>query len=142
MYSWNHTQVIDIYNYLKKEHKINCFSAILARDEGVFKTPEEQKRNIKNYQILTQNIITDTLNGVITNYYDKNSFMGRVLNEKDKIQYENTIKSYVDPKFLSMSSASTFGVVDCDGTVHPCEILDKPLENYQILIMIFKTLEK
>ena len=54
--------------------------------------------------------------------------MGRVLNEKDKIQYENTIKSYVDPKFLSYCpSASTFGVIDCDGTVHPCEILDKPL---------------
>lgn len=125
----NHNQVIDIYNYLKKEHKINSFSAILVRDEGVFKTPEEQKKEIlKNYQTLTQNIITDTLNGVITNYYDKKSFMGRVLNEKDKIQYENTIKSYVDPKFLSYCpSASTFGVVDCDGTVHPCEILDKPL---------------
>jgi radical SAM protein with 4Fe4S-binding SPASM domain len=125
----NYKKINEIYEFMKKKHGVNRFSAILVRDEGVFKTPESQKKGIlEEYQKLTHNLYNDRLKGEILNFYNKNSFIGRVLNEKDKIQHENNIKSYVEPKFLSYCpSASIFGVIDCDGTVHPCEILDKPL---------------
>ena len=127
----NYKEITKIYEFMKKEYRIKRFSAILVRDEGVFKTPEEQKKEIlESYKSLINTLYNERLEGKISNFYDKRSFMGRVLTEKDKIQHENNIKSYIEPKFISYCpSASIFGVIDCDGAVHPCEILDKPLGN-------------
>jgi len=125
----NYKKINEIYEFMKNEHKVKRFAAILVRDEGVFKTPESQKQEIlDNYQSLTENLYRDRTNGVLLNFYEKDSFISRVINEKEKIQHENNIKMYIKPKFLSnCPSASIFGVIDCDGTVHPCEVLDKPL---------------
>ena len=42
--------------------------------------------------------------------------------------YENIASTYLVPKFISHCHAgSTFGVINADGKVYPCEILDKPL---------------
>ena len=53
-----------------------------------------------------------------------------VLNAKNEISYEMTKASYLAPKFFTYCVAgSIFGVLKSDGTVYPCEILDKPLGN-------------
>ena len=44
--------------------------------------------------------------------------------------YEIMKKQYLKPYFVSTCHAgSLFGIISADGTVHPCEILDKPLGN-------------
>ena len=127
----NYNNVIKIYEYLVNDLKIKRISPIVVRDEGVNKTPDELKQSIIDaYKKLVDRINSDRENGVLKNYYDKSTIKGRVLNEKDKIQYENNFKMYMNPHFISTCpSATIFGVITTDGTVHPCEVLDKPLGN-------------
>ncbi len=125
----NYKKINEIYEFMKNKHNVKRFSAILVRDEGVYKTPEPLKKELlKSYKTLIERLYKDRNNGELLNFYKKDSFMSRVINEKEKIQHENNIQSYLEPKFISYCpSASIFGVIDYDGTVHPCELLDKPL---------------
>lgn len=125
----NFKKINEIYEFMKNKHNVKRFSAILVRDEGVYKTPEPLKKELlQSYKALIERLYKDRNSGELLNFYKKNSFMSRVINEKEKIQHENNIQSYIEPKFISYCpSASIFGVIDYDGTVHPCELLDKPL---------------
>ena len=127
----NYFQILKIYDFLINNWNISRISPIVVRDEGVNVTPIELKTEIiAAYKSLVDNINNDRENGKLRNYYDKSTIKGRVLNEKDKIQYENNFMSYTDPHFISYCpSGKIFGVISTDGSVHPCEIIDKPLGN-------------
>ncbi len=138
----NYFNVIKIYEYLIANWNISRISPIVVRDEGVHVTPLELKKDIISaYKELVDRINTDRQTGVLKNYYDNSTIKGRVLNEKDKIQYENNFNSYTNPHFISYCpSAKIFGVIATDGTVHPCEVLDKPLGNLKDFNYDFKKL--
>ena len=79
--------VIFICEYLKEKHKVNAFSAILAREEGVYKIPNDAKKQIqKAYYNLTKKINNDLKkNNDLYGY--KNSLQAKVMNQKNKIVY-------------------------------------------------------
>ena len=55
--------------------------------------------------------------------------------------YKNIISTYLEPKFISYCYAgSLFGVIKPDGTVYPCEILDKPMGSLREYNMNFMKL--
>ena len=91
----------------------------------VFIKPQNHLKK-KNYfkvrrRVLIERLYKDRNSGELLNFYKKNSFMSRVINEKEKIQHLRIIsQSYIEPKFISYCpSASIFGVIDYGGTVHP-----------------------
>jgi radical SAM protein with 4Fe4S-binding SPASM domain len=124
----NYSEVMNIYNQLIEKYKIKAVTAVIVRDEGIYKTPIEDKKKILDaYQKLTNKIKEDKSKNILGGY-NSNTLQGRLQNTKNTIMYENIVQTYLEPKFISYCYAgSTFGVINADGTVYPCEILDKPL---------------
>lgn len=126
----NCESVRDIYDYLLEEHGVQGVTAVLVRDAGVYSTPMADKRKILDgYTRLTERIQSDLASGRLQGY-SQGKLQGRVMNRKNEIMYEILRDTYVEPKFVSHCHAGAlFGVIEADGTVHPCEVLDKPLGN-------------
>ena len=90
----NASRVIELYNTLKNDYKVNAFKAIAVRDEGVYKTPDKDKIKILDaYNKLSNSIIKDSIDKKITNYnYDK--LKSKLHFHKDKLMY-----SYIKRNF-------------------------------------------
>ena len=124
----NSENIKNIFNYLFYECKIDSIKAILVRDEGIYKTPEKQKKNIfEAYSWLVDKISILTEDGLINNH-NKESLQGKLHNAKDKISYDLVKKMYLEPHYISPCHAgSLFGVITASGLVYPCEILEDKL---------------
>ena len=124
----NYFEIMNIYNQLVNKYKVKAITSVIVRDEGIYKTPIADKEKIlEAYKNLTKKIKEDKENKILEGYNEK-TLQGRLQNTKNSIMYENIISTYLKPKFISYCTAgSTFGVINADGTVYPCEILDKPL---------------
>ena len=128
----NYKDVIDLYDFLKDKHSFETINPIIVRDEGVYKIPVSIKENLINaYKKLTDRIIDDKKKEKYMKKLSNFSIERTILNAKDKIAYRMTAESYLKPKFYTYCVAgSIFGVIQSDGTVYPCEILEKkPLGN-------------
>jgi len=126
----NYNKVNDLYDFLKKKHNITAFSAILAREEGVYKIPNDAKNQIQEaYYNLTKKINNDLKkNNDLYGY--KNSLQAKVMNQKNKIVYEQIYNTSIKNEFISNCYAgSLFGVIQANGDVSPCEILDENFGN-------------
>ncbi len=137
----NYSEVIQMYDELINKYKVKAITAVIVRDEGVYKTPESDKKKlIDAYKNLTDRIKSDESKNILEGYNTK-TLQGRLQNVKNKIMYKNIISTYLEPKFISNCYAgSTFGVINADGSVYPCEILDKPLGSLRDYDMNFMKL--
>tara|TARA_B100000787_G_C16188621_1_gene296113 strand:- start:659 stop:1750 length:1092 start_codon:yes stop_codon:yes gene_type:complete len=126
----NQDEVEEIYRDLIDKHNVKALTACLVRDEGVYKTPTDQKNLILSaYKNLTNNITQDLISGKLEGY-NPNTLQGRMMNKKNEIMYDNIISTYLNPHFISTCYAgATFGVIGADGSVYPCEVLDKKIGN-------------
>lgn len=124
----NYSEIMSIYNSLVDKYKIKALTSVIVRDEGIYKTPiEDKKKILESYKKLTNKIKEDRSKNLLEGYNTK-TLQGRLQNTKNTIMYENIISTYLEPKFISQCYAgSTFGVINANGDVYPCEILDKPL---------------
>ena len=119
---------MNIYNSLVHKHKIKAITSVIVRDEGVYKTPTSDKQKILESYIKLTNKIKEDREKNLLKGYNSRTLQGRLQNTKNTIMYENIASTYLVPKFISHCHAgSTFGVINADGKVYPCEILDKPL---------------
>ena len=137
----NYSEVMQMYEKLIDKYKVKAITAVIVRDEGVYKTPvEDKKKLIQAYKLLTDKIKSDESKNILEGYNTK-TLQGRLQNVKNKIMYKNIISTYLEPKFISNCYAgSTFGVINADGSVYPCEILDKPLGSLRDYDMNFMKL--
>jgi radical SAM protein with 4Fe4S-binding SPASM domain len=138
----NFHRALEIYEFLKSEHKVTSFSAIAMREQGVV---EPIDANIKKsiyeaYSALTKKISEDMRSRQTTGY--KGSFISRMLNAKNSLVYDILKDTYLDPHYVSdCPSAAMFGVIYANGDVYPCEVLDeKKLGNLHDFNMNFMDL--
>lgn len=119
----NYKNVLQLYDELKNKRKIKAINAILVREEGVYKMAKEKKIEIQNAYKNLSNLIKKDLEINLSFGY-QNSLQSRVMNEKNKIIYDNVYKTSVEDKFISNCYAgSLFGVIKPNGDVYPCEVL-------------------
>lgn len=126
----NYFEIIEIYEYLTTKMKIETINPIIVRDEGVYKTDPDLKQKILDaYKKLTQKIVEDIKSKKIRGF--KNfSLEGAFLNGKNELAYDLISSSYIKPNFTTYCVAGKiFGVIGSDGSVYPCEILNKKLGN-------------
>jgi len=125
----NYRNVLNLYASLKSEHKIGAITAILAREEGVYKIPSGLKMQITNaYRDLTNLIKKDLETSRNSGY--QNSIQSKIMNEKNKIVFDNVFKTSKENAFISNCFAgSLFGIIMPNGDVVPCEILDNKFGN-------------
>ena len=137
----NYSEIMNIYNQLVDKYNVKAITSVIVRDEGIYKTPVEDKKKILDaYKLLTNKIKEDKNKNKLKGYNSK-TLQGRLQNTKNSIMYENIISTYLEPKFISNCFAgSTFGVINADGKVYPCEILDKPLGSLRDYDMNFMKL--
>jgi MoaA/NifB/PqqE/SkfB family radical SAM enzyme len=126
----NHENILDIYEHLVEERGVRSITTNPVRDEGVYKTPRPQKKKIlASYLKLTERIRRDLASGRLEGY-DPGTFQGRLANRKNTILHDILEDIYLEPKYVSpCRSGSLFGVLQADGTVRPCEILDHEYGN-------------
>jgi radical SAM protein with 4Fe4S-binding SPASM domain len=139
----NYNKILEIYDFLINEKKIMTINPIIVRDEGVYKIPLEKKEAILDaYKSLTAKILLDIKSNKIRGY--KNfSIEGLFLNGKNDLAYDLISQSYLSPKFFTYCVAGKiFGVIKPDGSVYPCEILDKSIGNLHDYDFNLKTLWK
>ena len=135
----NCENIEEIYTYLTEKENVKNIKCILVRDEGVYKTPKDVKKNIfLAYDWLTKKIIKDQKYKNEKNY-NSESFQGKIHNKKDEICYSNIKKIYQNNKYISPCHASSlFGVIMPNGDVYPCEILkDEMIGNLKDFEMDF-----
>ncbi len=120
----NYKDIDEIYYDLLNRYNVKAITACLVRDEGVYKTPEEDKKKILSaYKNLVEKIKQDSKNGKLKGY-KPSSIQGRMMNKKNEIMYQNIISTYLEPRYISQCYAgSLFGIISADGKVYPCEIL-------------------
>jgi len=126
----NHGIAVELYNSLIDDYGVKAITATAVRDEGVYKIPVEERQSIHAAYIqLTTMIDKDLQNGRLAGF-DKTSLQGRLMNEKNSIVNEVIQNVYLEPAYVSPCHAgSLFGVIGANGSVYPCEILDKTLGN-------------
>lgn len=137
----NHAQCEDIYYYLTREMGVTNVALNIVRDEGVYKIPTKEKQAILNsYVNLTSIIENDKKQGVIEGW-DKTTIQGKLMNKKNKMWREILTDIYMEPRYIAPCMAgSIFGIVEANGEVRPCEILDKPLGNVRDFDLNFMSL--
>lgn len=119
-----------IYEELIRKYQVKSITIVLARDEGIFKLPLAMKNKLlKVYKELTEKLLIDQKTGRIFGF-SNSTIQGRVMNRKNEIVYDKVAQTYLDNKFLSYCQAgSLFGVIEANGDIKPCEILDKVVGN-------------
>jgi len=124
----NYKIVSDLYRVLKENYGINSITAILVRDEGIYKTENEFKKPILDaYTALTDLIQKDLST---KNFGYSSSLKSKVMNAKNKISYEMIKKTYEKNTFISNCYAGKiFGVIKANGDVMPCEVLADKMGN-------------
>jgi radical SAM protein with 4Fe4S-binding SPASM domain len=124
----NCNNIKNIFYYLVNDCGVESIKCCIVRDEGVYKTPEKKKKKIfEAYDWLTNEINKLCKNKKIKNY-NTNSIQGKLHGKKDAISWEMVKKMYLKPKFLSNCYAGgIFGIIQANGDVYPCEILEKNL---------------
>ena len=124
----NSSRVIELYNTLKNDYKINAFKAIAVRDEGVYKTPDKDKLKIlEAYKELSDVIIKDSNDNKILNYnYDK--LKSKLHFHKDKLMYSYIKRNFLKPKYESRCYAGgLFGIIGSKGEIYACELLQEKI---------------
>jgi len=126
----NHAIATDLYDALINDYGVRAITATAVRDEGVYKIPAGQKQAIHNaYSKLTAMIDRDLHDGRLSGF-DTSSLQGRLMNRKNSIVNKIIQETYLDPAYVSPCRAGAlFGVIGADGSVYPCEILDRCLGN-------------
>lgn len=126
----NYTIAPAIYDALIDQYGVGALTVGVVRDEGVFRAPPELRQNLLAvYTQLTGWIRRDLASGRLKGY-DRSSLQGRLMNRKNELVYGIVKDCYLDPHYVAPCRAGAlFGIINADGTVRPCEILDKPLGN-------------
>jgi MoaA/NifB/PqqE/SkfB family radical SAM enzyme len=124
----NHNIVMDLYHHLVEKQGIKAVTVTAVRDEGVYNIPLEEKEFILTaYSQLSEQVAKDMKSGKLGGY-DTSTLLGRMMNKKNMIVNQIIKETYLEPKYISDCFAgSLFGVIGADGTVFPCEILERPL---------------
>lgn len=126
----NHHLVDKLYDALIDDYGITALTATIVRDEGVYRIPPKDKKQILDaYDLVTTRIAADLREGRLEGY-DTGTLQGRLMNKKNVLVNSIIKSTYMEPHYVSPCHAgSLFGVIGADGTVQPCEVLDKPLGN-------------
>lgn len=137
----NHATIPALYESLVGDHGVRSVTAIIVRDEGVYEVPEEARAGVlDSYRWLTSRIVADQRAGRLRGY-DPTTVQGRLMNRKNEMLYDIIDDIYLEPHFVSPCRVGAlFGVVDVDGVVYPCEVLDMPLGNLRDHDMDFSAL--
>lgn len=139
----NHADVIRVYEHLRDECGVKAFTATALREAGVLSSiSPADKLNIQHaYASLCAAIHRDQSSGRTVGY--KKNLQGRLMNAKNRIMNDWVAETYLQPAFRSPCPAGAmFGVIAHDGTVYPCEVLDRPLGNLRDYGMNFLELWK
>jgi radical SAM protein with 4Fe4S-binding SPASM domain len=126
----NHEAIPALYDELVHRRGVRSITAVIVRDEGVHTVPAGHREAIAAaHRALTTRISEDQRSGVLDGY-DPSTVQGRVMNRKNEILWDVIADTYVEPHYVSPCQAGAlFGVIDADGTVHACEVLDAPIGN-------------
>ena len=126
----NHAVVEPLYEELIETHGIRALTATIVRDEGVYTIPLDEKQEIlAAYDLVTTKIANDLRSGRIQGY-EPGTLQGRLMNKKNVLMNRIIKDVYLEPRYISRCHAgSLFGIIGADGSVRPCEILDRPLGN-------------
>lgn len=136
----NYKDVAALYQHLKNLG-VKSITATIMREEGVIKKINRQtkKKILKTYEVLTKFIQQDQASGKMTGF--GNHLQGRLMNAKNPIINQIIKRTYLAPKFISFCPAgSLFGIIQANGDVYPCEILNTPLGNLRDYEMNFEKL--
>ena len=126
----NHQVVPELYETLIEKYGVKSFTIGIVRDEGVYRIPIKHKTAIhKAYKKMTKKVLEDVKSGRL-NAWNKQSIQGRMMNEKNSIIYDVIADTYMEPKYITPCMAgSLFGVIEANGKVRPCEILEDSYGN-------------
>jgi MoaA/NifB/PqqE/SkfB family radical SAM enzyme len=120
--SFNQHQLLQIYNWIKKEFDPAVYNAYLTRGEP--RDMASLDYDLEPYEQLSEAMERDVLEGNIRGY----SMMGDVLFAKDKIMRDLVLRiRRKDEYLLPCTAGKLTGVVYPEGKVHICELDPDPI---------------
>jgi len=126
----NYNDVPIVYEALIEQYGVRSITIGLVRDEGVYRIPLDHKRAmLATYELITAKVLADLRSGRLEGW-DRSTLQGRLMNKKNAMVWDVVKQTYMEPHYISPCRAgSLFGIIEANGVVRPCEILDKPLGN-------------
>lgn len=126
----NRRDAVALYDYLVNEKQIGTIQLVVARSAGVYSVPPDEQREMSViYEKLSQSMLRDAKSGLLGEYAT-DSLRCRILNAKNALSREKVLAHLTgNGCFHPCQAGSLFGVISANGTVYPCEIIDKPLGN-------------
>ena len=134
----NYKTAHELYEELSTNYGIKSITCTIVRDEGVYKIPKSVKENILNtYNKIIKRIQSDLKLNILQGY-NADSLQGRLMNKKNVLMNNIISKIYLNPTYISPCHAgSLFGIIEANGNVKPCEILDNTIGNLRDYDMNF-----
>lgn len=126
----NYKSVEALYDYLTVTRGVKSIAVNIVRDEGVYKIPVEHKEKmLSSYKILSNRVAEDMKSGILQGWNNR-TVQGRLMNKKNEIWRDVMADIYMDTKYVTPCRAGAiFGVIEANGKVRPCEILDTDFGN-------------
>jgi len=120
----NHDKLIPIYEYIRDELDPDIINVLYIRGEP--RSPQAKDVDVRNYEEVNSILEEDIRKGVVRSY----KFMPDVLNVKDIMLRRLIIKTVKENRYqMPCTAGALTGVIQTEGDVYPCEMLDTKMGN-------------
>ncbi len=122
----NCNSAFETYKFIRDDLKIQNINCTMLRGENADNLVDSDRKKIaemyKKIQLQREKDFDDNLIAG----YNGNSLTSIIINAKNKILWKYVLRTFVDKKYISPCLAGKlFGVIYHDGSVFPCELLNK-----------------
>lgn len=133
----NQTEFLEAYRWLRDRLKPDEIFINLIR--GKPRKPETAKVDMGLYQQVVEEKVKDIKSGKLAYYPFR--LMGKLAAARDGVMHEKIVKyKQGQDKYLACLAGRLAVMINEEGMVHPCELLDKPLGNIRDYDYDFKRL--
>jgi radical SAM protein with 4Fe4S-binding SPASM domain len=124
MQAANQDKLIPLYEWMRDELDPDHFNVLYIRGEP--RNPATKNVEVEKYEEVTRLLEEDIRKGVYRGY----KFMPDVLQAKDMILRRLIVKTVRENRYqLPCTAGALTGVIQTEGDVYPCELLDEKIGN-------------
>jgi radical SAM protein with 4Fe4S-binding SPASM domain len=120
----NQDKLIPVYEYIRDELDPDIINILYIR--GKPRNPQAKEVDVDNYDVVNRILEEDIKRGLVRSY----KFLPDVLNVKDILLRRLIIKTVKENRYqMPCTAGALTGVIQTEGDVYPCEMLDTKIGN-------------
>jgi radical SAM protein with 4Fe4S-binding SPASM domain len=120
----NQDKLTPVYEYIRDELDPDIINVLYVRGEP--RNPRAKEVDVHKYEVLNRMLEDDIKRGIVRSY----KFLPDVLNVKDILLRQLIVKTVKENRYqMPCTAGALTGVIQTEGDVYPCEMLDTKIGN-------------